>query len=101
LGFCVFAYLSSKPAIKLAAAITIILGFVTSLTIETLQAFLPTRSSGITDIITNTRGTAIGVMLYRWSFTQSLLTEASQEDELVYGNKPRVWDDFLGFDSSL
>ena len=101
LGFCVFAYLSSKPAIKLAAAITIILGFVTSLTIETLQAFLPTRSSGMTDIITNTRGTAIGVMLYRWSFTQSLLTEASQEGELVYGNKPRVWDDFLGFDSSL
>jgi hypothetical protein len=78
LGFCVVAYFSSVCATKRAAAITIVLGFVTSLAIEILQAFLPTRSSGVTDIITNTLGTAIGVMLYRWSFTQILLTKARQ-----------------------
>jgi hypothetical protein len=78
LGFSVFAYLSSVRMIKGAAAITILLGFLTSLTIETLQAILPTRSSGMTDLITNALGTAIGVMSCHWSFTQGLLTKARQ-----------------------
>jgi hypothetical protein len=76
LGFCVVAYLSSVRLISRPAATTIVLGFITSLTIETLQAFLPTRSSGMTDIITNTLGTAAGVMLYHWSLAQNLLTGA-------------------------
>ena len=74
-GFCIVAYLSSVRRINRAAAITVILGFTVSLTIETLQAYLPMRSSGMTDLITNTLGTAIGVMFYRWSFVQSLLTK--------------------------
>src|ERR1019366_1378930 len=51
LGFCVVAYFSSVRLVSRPAATTIVLGFITSLTIETLQAFLPTRSSDMTDII--------------------------------------------------
>ena len=77
MGFCVVAYFSSVRAMDAAAA-TIVLGFVTSLTIEILQAFLPTRDSGMTDLITNTLGTAIGVILYRSSATQQVLMKARQ-----------------------
>jgi glycopeptide antibiotics resistance protein len=76
LGFCVAAYFSTVEMINRPKATTIILGFVVSLTIEVLQVFLPTRSSGTTDLVTNTLGTAIGVMLYGCSFTQGLLTKA-------------------------
>ncbi len=77
LGFCVFAYLSLIRVIKHPGTITVILGLSTSLTIELLQAFLPTRSSGMTDLITNTLGTAIGVMICRCPIAQMLLTKAN------------------------
>lgn len=78
MGFCFVAYFSSVRAIGKAAAATIVLGFFTSLTIEILQAFLPTRESGMTDLITNTLGTALGVMLYHLPVVQQLLTRARQ-----------------------
>jgi hypothetical protein len=68
LGFFFHAYFVAIRKIKRAAAgLTIALGFAVSLTIEVLQAFLPTRDSGMTDLITNTCGAALGVMLCAWT----------------------------------
>ncbi len=64
LGFCFYAYVSVLQ-IKRATLFTVFLGCVVSVTIEILQAYLPTRDSGMTDIITNTLGTWGGVLLYQ------------------------------------
>jgi hypothetical protein len=66
LGFLFCAYLTSVQRVSRPRLVTIILGAAASVTIEVLQAFLPTRDSGMTDIITNTLGTCLGVLLYRW-----------------------------------
>jgi hypothetical protein len=63
-GWCFFAWLTAIR-IKRPAVVTLILGIVASLTIEILQAYLPTRDSGTSDIITNTLGTWIGIASYR------------------------------------
>ena len=67
LGFCFGAYFSVIKKIKRATWMTIALGFTVSLTIEVLQAFLPTRNSGMTDLFTNTFGAALGAILCAWS----------------------------------
>jgi hypothetical protein len=67
LGFLVSAFLSSSRNANRTLAKTILLGFTVSLMIEVFQAFLPTRNSGITDLITNTFGTCIGVILFRYN----------------------------------
>ena len=73
LGFFFSVYLSSIRNTKRVAELTIALGFLVSLTIEVLQAFLPTRNSGMTDLITNTLGTGVGSVLYRCtSYSQFL-----------------------------
>jgi hypothetical protein len=63
-GFCYYAYLATLPSIKRPTLVTVALGTVVSFTIEVLQAFLPTRESGTTDLITNTLGTWVGVEAY-------------------------------------
>lgn len=67
LGFCFCACLSTKNRTSHPVFFTILLGGTISLTIEILQAFIPTRDSGMTDVITNTLGTLLGALLCRWS----------------------------------
>jgi glycopeptide antibiotics resistance protein len=67
LGFSFFAYFSSVRSIKRPGLATVALGFFVSFTIEVWQAFLPTRDSGMTDLITNTLGTAIGVLTFKYA----------------------------------
>jgi VanZ family protein len=69
LGFFFCAYLTLAGKISRPALVTVILGAAVSVSIEVLQAYLPTRDSGMTDIITNTLGTGLGVILYRWKAT--------------------------------
>ncbi len=65
LGFFFSLYFTAVCKIKRASIAAILLGGAVSLIIEFSQAYLPTRYSGMTDIITNTLGTGVGVVLHR------------------------------------
>jgi hypothetical protein len=73
LGFFLCTYLALARRVSRAVAVTIVIGAAVSLLIEVLQAYIPTRDSGMTDLITNTFGTGIGAMLCRSKLVQSLL----------------------------
>jgi hypothetical protein len=75
LGFFFCAHFSSLRNSNGAVGKTTALGFLVSLTIEVLQALLPTRDSGMTDLITNTLGTAIGVMMFRYNPFRAILAQ--------------------------
>jgi hypothetical protein len=51
---------------KYGILITVVLCFTISLAIETLQAWIPSRSSDFLDLLFNTLGALLGVMIYRF-----------------------------------
>jgi len=65
LGVWFYCYGSWIRPIRRAGLAAVILGALISLTIEVLQSYIPTRTSGTTDLITNTLGTYLGVLLCR------------------------------------
>lgn len=65
LGFFFSLYFTLVCKVQRASLVAIILGGAVSVVIEVSQAYLPTRYSGITDIVTNTLGAAAGVALHR------------------------------------
>ncbi|MGB7768468.1 MAG: VanZ family protein [Verrucomicrobiia bacterium] len=64
-GFCFYLYRCSlRPNQRAASAVLVVFtGAAVSLTIEVIQAWLPNRTSSITDLLTNTAGTLLGVAL--------------------------------------
>ena len=75
LGFCftaLFAWINGRQR---SWRYTVVLGFLVSLTIELIQAHMPTRFSGTTDLITNTAGTALGAWGYLNWRTQKWLEQ--------------------------
>ena len=75
LGFFLCAYLSADPPCRRAALLAIFLGALFSLVIELLQFYVPARVSNVSDILTNSFGTFLGVLLYRSRIVQSLLAQ--------------------------
>ena len=79
-GFFFYAYFVGDRPGDRAALLTVALGGLTSLAIEILQWFLPSRSSGVTDIIANTLGSGVGVILWRLRVVQDLVGSLTGED---------------------
>ncbi|GAB3604673.1 hypothetical protein GCM10027413_00820 [Conyzicola nivalis] len=52
--------------------IILALGFATTLTIELVQQSLPSRYSTVSDVVANTLGTAIGLLLVHWAARHGL-----------------------------
>ena len=62
----------TKPR-RTAILYTVLAAGTLSFIVEVLQAYIPRRASGITDIITNTLGAALGALLMRSMIVRKLL----------------------------
>jgi VanZ family protein len=89
-GICLFTYFHSFKGAPWPLARTVLLGAALSFFIEFMQAYIPTRDSDLTDVITNTLGTAIGALASHWppirSATEKLI---SQRPRIHVRSSPR------------
>lgn len=76
-GFIPFGFILSATLFKLGGTfeknnvlITVVLCFTLSLIIEILQAWIPSRSSHMLDLILNTLGALMGTIIYRFFFVR-------------------------------
>jgi VanZ family protein len=76
LGFLLCALLYRAPRFPRAVLLSTLLGGTLSLCIEILQAYIPQRGSGMTDVITNTLGTLLGALLLTFSIRSKLTSAA-------------------------
>jgi VanZ family protein len=72
-GFLVCAYLGATRSRQNAILYAILAGGLLSFVIEVMQAYIPQRVSGTTDIVTNTLGAALGTALARPNLVRIIL----------------------------
>lgn len=76
LGFVFCAYFSLARSRRQAILYATLAGGFLSFVIEVLQAYIPQRGSGVTDIITNTLGSVLGALLVRPALIRTVLVRA-------------------------
>jgi VanZ family protein len=79
-GFFLCALFQCSPLFRRAVLYTSLFGFALSLCIEILQAYIPQRGSGMTDVITNTAGTVLGALLVQSKIGSKLTTPLRRDD---------------------
>jgi VanZ family protein len=72
LGLFLCGYLQSRGDMTRPLLMTVIAGFLVSLTIELGQYYLPLRNSGTTDLITNTTGATVGGLVFGTAHVQRI-----------------------------
>lgn len=81
LGFAACGFFCFGGTKQRAILLTILLGATTSLGIEVLQAFIPCRESGLTDVITNTLGTAVGALSFGWERVGNIFRRSRMDSQ--------------------
>jgi len=79
LGFVLAAYFAMATSIRRPVLAATLIGLGVSMTIEVLQALLPTRFSGVSDLFTNTLGSMIGAIAQRAIASHPLMLARKKE----------------------